>query len=83
MTAGEQKSMVGLDDTKVLKGRDNFIALRTVVKDVFTDQSKAKVMLKRIDDCEIYYKTDFPLHLKKHGDHRCQCLTCGFNNPRT
>jgi hypothetical protein len=83
MTWGEQKSLSGLDDTKVLKGRENFIALRTLVKDIVTDQLSAKALLKRIDECEDFYKTDFTLHLKEKGDHRCRCVTCGFHDKGT
>jgi hypothetical protein len=80
LTAGDIKSLSGLDDVKVVKGRDNFIALREFAKKVCDDGEETKRIIERIDECELYHQTDFVPHLNRIGTHNCNCLTCGFNN---
>jgi hypothetical protein len=78
LTAGNLKSLSGLDDTKVLKGRDNFHCLRRIVNEFVDDTVEVQTLLKKIDDTEVFHKTDFTTHLQRHGSHSCNCLTCGF-----
>ena len=77
LTAGDVKSLAGLDDTKVLKGKDNFRKLREICDKLYS-VDKAKLMRDRIDECKLYHKTDYVLHLTRVGSHRCNCLSCGF-----
>jgi hypothetical protein len=81
-TAGDIKSLSGLDDVRVLKGRDNFKSLRVIAKKVCKYED-ADATVKKIDDCEIFYQTDYVPHLAKVGSHSCNCLTCGFNDSGT
>jgi hypothetical protein len=81
-TAGDIKSLSGLDDVRVLKGRDNFKSLREIAKKACKHED-VDAMLKKIDACEIFYQTDYVPHLEKVGSHRCNCLTCGFNDSGT
>lgn len=37
-------------------------------------------MKKRVDDVEIFHKTDFDKHLKRQSQYACACLTCGFHH---
>jgi hypothetical protein len=76
MTIGNIKHLSGLDDTKVIKGMENFQTLRLAGK----EYSGAKIdkIMKNIDKVELYYKTDFVPHLKQVADHGCNCFTCGF-----
>jgi hypothetical protein len=79
LTAGDIKSLSGLDDLKVLKGRDNFIGLREFAKKVCDDGEETKRLIEQIDECKVYHQTDFVPHLMRTGSHNCNCLTCGFN----
>ena len=78
LTGGDAKRLSGLDDVKVEKGRENFIALKRLVEKVFNEQDKVMVFHKRIDKVELFYQTDFQKHLSRNGTHMCNCLTCGF-----
>jgi hypothetical protein len=82
LTAGDIKSLSGLDDVRVLKGRNNFKSLREIAKEVFKSK-EAGAIVKRIDDCELYYQTDYIPHLQVVGSQRCNCLTCGFHDAGT
>ena len=78
MTSGDLKRLSGLDDTKVLKGRDNFERMRTIARAfLLAGSPELKSMLGRIDAEELYYQTDYVGHLKA-GGHHCNCLACGF-----
>jgi hypothetical protein len=78
MTSGDLKRLSGLDDTKVLKGRDNFERMRTIAKAfLLAGSPELKSMLGRIDAEELCYQTDYVGHLKA-GGHHCNCLACGF-----
>jgi hypothetical protein len=78
LTAGTLKSLSELDDTKVLKARDNFHCLRRIVNEFVEDTVAVQTLLKKIDDTEVFHKTDFTTHLQRHGSHSCNCLKCGF-----
>jgi hypothetical protein len=80
LTAGDIKSLSGLDDVRVLKGKDNFEALRVIAKGLL-GPGEAKAMVKRVDDTELFYQTDYVPHLQVVGEYGCNCLTCGFFNP--
>ena len=80
LTAGDIKSISGLDDVKVLRGRDNFIGLRAFAKKVCEHGEETKRIIERIDDCELFHQTDFAPHLQRVGTHKCNCLTCGLND---
>jgi hypothetical protein len=79
LTVGDIKSLSGLDDVKVLKGRDNFARLRDIAKQVL-EPDEAKPFIKQCDDVELFYQTDYVPHLQRDGTHKCNCLTCGFND---
>jgi hypothetical protein len=81
-TAGDIKSLSGLDDVRVLKGRDNFKSLRVIAKKVCKYED-VDVTVKKIDNIEIFYQTDYVPHLARVESHRCNCLTCGFNDRGT
>ena len=66
LTAGDIKSLSGLDNVRVLKGRDNFKSLQEISKEVF-ESKEAGAVIKRIDECELYYQTDYIPHLQVVG----------------
>ena len=78
MTGEDIKRLSGLDDTKVLKGRDNFKRMRRLVDELCVDIDKRNELTKAIDDSEVFYLTDFQNHLQREGTQACQCLTCGY-----
>jgi hypothetical protein len=80
LTAGDIKSLSGLDDVRVLKGRDNFEALRGIAKRVCRPGDESDSIINSIDEAELFHQTDFVPHLRKRGSHRCNCVTCGFND---
>jgi hypothetical protein len=80
LTAGDIKSLSGLDDVRVLKGRDNFEALRNIAKRVCRPGEETDSIINSIDGAELFYQTDFVPHLRRSGSHRCNCVTCGFND---
>jgi hypothetical protein len=79
LTAGDTKSLSGLDDINVMEGQDKFKKLREVEKRV-CDRTEEELIMKWIDDCELYHQTDYVPHLEWHGVHRCNCLTCGLHD---
>lgn len=66
LTVGEVKQLPGLDDTKVISGRENFQTLRRLCRDCCHDPEEQKQL-----DVEIA-KTEM-------SDHACACLTFGFS----
>jgi hypothetical protein len=80
LTAGDIKSLSGLDDVKVLKGRDKFIGLQEFAKKVCDDGEETKRIIEHIDECELYHQTNFVPHLNRTGTQNCNCLTCGFDD---
>jgi hypothetical protein len=77
LTGPEIRKLAGLDDVKVLKGRDNWIRTKGIVDEVFQGV-EAEEYRDRIDNQETFYSTDYIPHLSKASDHKCNCLTCGF-----
>jgi hypothetical protein len=77
LSGGELKSLSGLDDIKVVQGRENFIRMRSLI-DKLAEPEESATMKKQVDDVELFYKTDFQNHLEREGEHACCCLTCGF-----
>ena len=71
LTGNEMKALCGLDDTKVEKGRDNFIALRDMADTICNTSEEAKVIKDSIDEVEIFHQSNFMQHLQKHGTHEC------------
>ena len=82
MTGNDMIALCGLDDTKVEKGRDNFIALRDMADDICNTSEEAKVIKDGIDEVEIFHQSNFMQHLQQNGTHECNCLTCGFYNKK-
>ena len=82
LTSADMVALSGLDDTKVEKGRDNFIALRNLAKEFSQTTQEAEAMIDRIDKTEMFYQTDYMSRLQRHGTHLCNYLTCGFNNKK-
>ncbi len=78
-TAGDIKSLSGLDDVWVLKDQDNFKAQQEITKNACNHED-VNTMVKKIDACEIFYQIDYVPHLARVGSHRCNCLTCGSND---
>eukprot|EP00980_Cylindrotheca_fusiformis_P025942 scaffold14950_cov156-Cylindrotheca_fusiformis.AAC.1 len=79
LTGPEIKKLAGLDDVKVLKGRDNFNKARKITDELFLDGEEAHTTLKqRIDDQELFFHTDYIPHLERISNNKCNCLTCGF-----
>jgi hypothetical protein len=77
LTSGEMKRLSGLDDTKVIKGRDNFIRLRKLAQN-YCVPGEDKEMIERIDKTETFCQTDLIPHFERVSECSCCCLTCGF-----
>jgi hypothetical protein len=58
----------GLDDIRVLKGCDNFQALRDMAKSI-CEPNKIDPIVEAIDEAELYYQTDYVHHLQEQGSH--------------
>jgi len=62
---------------------DNFIRMRELTEKLYfaldneTQVEKAKI-LTDIDEVELFHSTDFCPHLDRNSTHKCNCLTCGF-----
>eukprot|EP00980_Cylindrotheca_fusiformis_P023019 scaffold10054_cov140-Cylindrotheca_fusiformis.AAC.10 len=81
LTGPEIKKLAGLDDVKVLKGRDNFEKARKIADELFLEHEVAHAVLKqRIDNQELFLQTDYIPHLRTISDNKCNCLTCGFSD---
>jgi len=78
----EIKSLSGLDDTKTVQGRDNFIRMRKLVDDLVDEDEQKKNFADRVDQSESFLKCNFMGHLSRVGNCCCNCLTCGFNDPK-
>ena len=91
-TGNDIKKLSGLDDTRVLKGRDNFERARRVAKELYdpkvmgvTDEAEKQALrdkvqstVDRIDSTETFYKTEWYSHVESQAEHGCCCLECGF-----
>ena len=91
LTSGEIRSRAGLDNTDVLKGRNNFEKMRSLnqILNSFTANPTAKVdsLNSRIDAMETFHKVGFEEHLRSEKlasgkIHACMCLHCGFYEDR-
>jgi hypothetical protein len=92
LTGDDIKKLSGLDDIRVLKGRDNFIRARWAVDELcrperlgITDeeeigalQEKAVALKRRIDETETFYMTGWNGHVESHAKFACCCLDRGF-----
>jgi hypothetical protein len=83
ITAGECKSLAGLDDDDVEKGAQNFLNLRTLVHKLSAlTESSEDTLLEDIDKAEAFHQADFILHFKGNEEkYKCACLPCGFDTP--
>lgn len=81
LTGNDIKRLAGLDDTKVLKGRENFKRMAELAEKLCSDVDERKALLKSIEDAELYHLTDFQNHLMRAGNQKCCCLSCGFCEP--
>jgi hypothetical protein len=78
-TAGDIKSLLGLNDVRVLKGWENFKSLQVIAKKVCKYED-VEATVKKIDNCKIFYQMDYVPHLARVGSHRCNCLAYAFND---
>ena len=83
LTSGEIKSRAGLDNTEVIKGHENFEAMRVMVDNLSSIIGGDEVVeiatkLKAdVDKVEEFHKVNFIRHLEQ-GSSKCMCLKCGF-----
>jgi len=84
LTAGSIKSLAGLDDEDVEKGRNNFIRLRAIVDRLYalhpTSTSNKDRIILMIHESEAFHKSGFIDHIKDRSNTQftCCCLHCGF-----
>lgn len=76
LTGSDIKKLSGLDDVKVVQGRESFDTQRDLAKKYGMEAE----LVKEIDDVELYYQTEFIDHLEEVSSNMCNCLTCGFYN---
>ena len=85
LTAGCIKSLAGLDDDDVEKGRNNYTNLRLSVRRMkalcLSHSSYSEEILKLIDESEDFHKSRFIDHIKDptNSIFTCCCLPCGFH----
>ena len=82
-TGDDIKKLSGLDDTRVMKGRDNFNRAKRIVDELYTadvDAEEAVNLKKRIEDSELFYRTEFCAHVQSESDYSCSCFECGFHD---
>ena len=77
LTNEDIKKLSGLDDIKVLKGRDNWILMRELSEEFAASVPEHRVLKERIDVQEVYYQIEYSIHLGRVGTHSCNCLNCG------
>jgi hypothetical protein len=77
LTGGELKSHSGLDNIKVVEGRNNFICIQSLIENLAEPEESA-AMKKQVDEVILFHKTDFQNHLEREGKYACCCLTSGF-----
>jgi hypothetical protein len=91
MTAGKIRSLAGLDDTDVEKGRDNFLSMKSLVRTLSeagmygrNGCPEADVLIENIGRMEEFHKIGFPRHLGNNESHHiCTCFSCGFHDEGT
>ena len=86
LTSGEIKSRAGLDNTDVIKGHENFEAMRVMVDNLCSIigsdneiENAATHLKNEINKVEEFHKVNFIRHLEK-GSSKCMCLKCGFTD---
>ena len=93
-TGNDIKKLSGLDDTRILKGRDNFDQAKRVVGELCTPEmlglteeatisalkEEAIGTKKRIDDAELFYRIKFPAHVQSEAEYSCCGFECGFRD---
>jgi hypothetical protein len=95
VTSGTIKSLAGLDDIMVEKGRDNFQRMKMLVQ-IFaavankvgpSQQEEIDKLYDEIDKVEKWHKIDFAHHLKlglvvsdSESTACCTCIQCGFHS---
>ena len=62
LTGDEILALAGLDDVKVVKGRENWNKTTAIAKEILKGCNLDE-MLKRIDNQETFYSTDYIPHL--------------------
>ena len=79
LTAGSIRSLVGLDDTDVEKGRQNFFNMKALVRTLAEAGMFGRIgcptaegLIERIGQMEEFHKVGFPRHL---GDGKCHKAT--------
>lgn len=86
LTSGQIKSLIGLDNTYVESGHENFEGMKAWVKKLtdvgkvggqtFPDGGK---IIQNIANVAEFYKIGFPRHLgQDESYHICTCFQCGF-----
>ena len=84
-TNGSLKSLAGLDDEDVEKGYNNFKKIREIATRVYNRLGMSKCdtdkLKKTIDEVQVFIETSFVGHTKKHAEHICGCISCGFTSP--
>ena len=87
-TGNDIKKLSGLDNTRILKGRDNFDRAKRVVGELCTPEmlgltdeaaisalkEEAIGMKKRIDNAELFYRIEFPAHVQSEAGYSCCCF---------
>ena len=94
-TGNDIKKLSGLDDTRVLKGKENFDRGKRIVNELCTAEVPGLVdddavaalgeesgnLKERIDKSALFHQVEFPTHLQSEAKHSCCCFKCGFHDP--
>ena len=84
VSSGSLKSLSGLDNEDVEKGHNHFKSLHEFAKILCRalrkSDSETEGIVKRLTDAQVFTETSFKEHVKEHGEHICQCLSCGFTS---
>ena len=87
LTAGEMKSLAGLDNTYVECGRENFENMLAWIDTLqsFNEVGGTQIsntefssLACRIKEAETFHQAGFAQHLGQ-GDYSCACFECGFS----
>lgn len=83
LTSGKIKSLAGLDNIDVIKGRQNFENMTQLVdimvSVICSDDAKEKgeAIKKQIKKVREFHQVDFARHLEA-GNCKCMCIKCGL-----
>ena len=84
VTGGAIKSLAGLDGEDVIKGERNYRWLLESAGKLCKVLQKCKADTKKltglITRSLTFHKTSYKYHLKRVGEHICQCLSCGLGS---